>query len=128
MNGPPSVELLSAGDTNYDRRNILHIDERVEIFRACQIRKVDDIISHLGDFASHFFSRSQMQLDRFARAALKDARHGRVRLQSGFVLRQRAGEGCRGEDDSNKKRVGFHNPVVLRDFWSIGQQIIAQVA
>jgi hypothetical protein len=49
-----SVELLFAGDANYDRRSIFQIDERIEIFRAGQIRKVDDIVSHLGDFASHF--------------------------------------------------------------------------
>ena len=38
--------MLSAGDANYERRNIFHIDERVEIFRAGQIRKVDDTVSH----------------------------------------------------------------------------------
>src|SRR4029077_2576384 len=56
-----SQEVLSAGDANYDRRNIFHIDECVEIrlgrctcppavFPARQIRKVDDTVSHLGDF------------------------------------------------------------------------------
>ncbi len=99
LNGPPLLiqtdELLSAGDANYDRRNIFHIDERVEIrlgrctcppavFRARQIRKVDDIVSHLGDFAAHFFSRSQVQLDRFAHTALKDASDACLSLQDWF--------------------------------------------
>jgi hypothetical protein len=87
-----SAELLFAGDANYDCRNIFHIDERVEIFRAGQIRKVDDTVSHLGDFAAHFFSRSEVQLDRFARAGLKDASDSRIRLQAGFILRERAGD------------------------------------
>ena len=65
-------------------RNMFHIDERVEIFRAGQIRKVDDTVSHLGDFAAHFFSRSQVQLDRFAHAALKDPSDACVSLQAGL--------------------------------------------
>jgi hypothetical protein len=50
-----SAELLFAGDANYDRRNIFHIDKGVEIFRAGQIRKVDDTVSHLGGFCRPFF-------------------------------------------------------------------------
>ena len=65
-----------------------------------------------------------MQVDRFGRAALKNAGNGRVGLQCGFILSQLASAGyCRG-DDSNKKRVAFHNPLVLRDFCSIGKQIM----
>jgi len=71
---------LFAADSNYDRRNIFHIDEGVEILRAGQIRKMDDAVGHLRDFASHFFSRSQMQLNRFARTPLKDASNRRVSL------------------------------------------------
>ena len=91
--------MLSAGDANYDRRNIFHIDERVEIFRAGQIRKVDDTVSHLSDFAAQFFSRSQVQLGRFARAALKDASNACISLQAGFVLSERAGTGHGGNDN-----------------------------
>jgi hypothetical protein len=91
--------VLSAGDANYDRRNIFHIDERVEIFRAGQIRKVDDTVSHLSDFAAQFFSRSQVQLGRFARAALKDASNACISLQAGFVLSERAGTGHGGNDN-----------------------------
>src|SRR5215471_3581585 len=95
-------ESLSASDANYDRRNIFHIDERVEIFCAGQIRKMDDAVGHLREFASHFFSRSQMQLNRFARVALKDAGDARIRLQGGFVLSERAGAGYRGNDRYKK--------------------------
>ena len=49
--------LLSAGDANYHRGNIFHINEGAEVFRAYQIRKMDNTISHLGNFASHFLSR-----------------------------------------------------------------------
>ena len=64
---------------------------------------MDDAIGHLRDFASHFFSRSQMQLNRFARATLKDAGDARIRLQSGFVLSERAGAGRGGNDHYNNK-------------------------
>ena len=82
---------------------------------------MDDAIGHLRDFASHFFSRSQMQLDRFARVALEDASDTRIGLQGGLVLSDRTGADSRGNDHYKKKRVEFHNPVVLRDFCSIGQ-------
>lgn len=109
-----SQEVLSAGDANYDRRNIFHIDECVEIrlgrctcppavFPARQIRKVDDTVSHLGDSADHFFSRSQVQLDRLARAALKDASDACISLQAGFVLSERAGADRGGNDHYNNK-------------------------
>src|SRR6266496_5385495 len=53
-------EMLSTGHANYHRRDIFRIDERIEKFRASQIRKMDDAVGNLRDFASHFFSRSQV--------------------------------------------------------------------
>jgi hypothetical protein len=35
-----SQDLLSTRDTNYHRRNVFHIDERFEIFRASKIGKM----------------------------------------------------------------------------------------
>ena len=81
-----AASRLSAGYTDYYCRNVFHIDERVEIFRASQIGKMDDVVCHLRDLACDFLSRSQVQLDRFACGALKDAEHGRIRLQGGFFL------------------------------------------
>jgi len=34
--------LLPAGDTNYDRRNVFYINERVEILRASKIGKMNN--------------------------------------------------------------------------------------
>ena len=73
------------------------------MFPARQIRKVDDTVSYLGDFAAHFFSRSQVQLDRLARVALKDAGDACISLQAGFVLSERAGAGRGGNDHYNNK-------------------------
>ena len=72
------------------------------VFPARQIRKVDDTVSHLGDSADHFFSRSQVQLDRLARAA-KDASDACISLQAGFVLSERAGADRGGNDHYNNK-------------------------
>src|SRR5580765_5027501 len=124
MKALESQDVLFAGGTNYHRRNVFHIDERVEIFRASKIGKMNDVVRYLRDLAAHFLSGSQVQLDTFAGAALKKADDRRVRLQAGFILRERTGTGYGGNDYSNKKRVAFHNQLVLRDFWSIGQQII----
>jgi len=96
-------EWLFAPDANYDRRNIFHIDEGVEIFRPGQIRKMDHAVGHLRDFASHFFSRSQVQLNGLARVALKDAGDACIRLQAGFVLSERAGTDYRNNDRYKKK-------------------------
>jgi len=79
-------DLLSAGYANDDCRNVFRINEGVEIFRARQIRKMDDAVGNLGDFASELFARSQVQLHTFADAALNDAKHGGVRLQGSFFL------------------------------------------
>jgi hypothetical protein len=41
---PLTAEPLSAGHANYDCRNVFRINEGVEIFRARQIRKMDDAV------------------------------------------------------------------------------------
>jgi hypothetical protein len=93
---PLFPKFLSAADADYDCRDIFHIDEGVEVFRARQIGKVDDAVGHLRDFTAHFFPRAQVQLHRFASAALKDAGDGRISLQSSFFLSKqtRTGYGC----------------------------------
>ena len=60
---------------------------------------MDGSFAHLRDFAAHFFSRSQVQLDSFADAALKDAEHGDIRLRRGFLLSEQTGTGQRCNDD-----------------------------
>jgi hypothetical protein len=82
--------LLPAGDTNYDRRNVFYINERVEILRASKIGKMNDIVRYLRNLAAHFLSGSQVYLDTFTGAALKKAHDRRVRLQSGFFLTKHA--------------------------------------
>jgi len=84
---------LSSARTNYKRRNVFYIDERVEIFSASEIGKVDDIVSRSRDFASHFHSRSQVQFDGFSSAALKNAGYSRSGLQSSFFLSEQVGIG-----------------------------------
>ena len=64
---------------------------------------MDGVLTHLRDLAAHFFSRSQVQLDRFAGAALKDAEHGHVRLQRDFLLGEQTGTGQRCNDDYEKR-------------------------
>ena len=88
---------------NYYRRNVFHIDERVEIFRASKIGNMNDVVCHLRDLAAHFLSRSQMQLDTFAGAALKKGDDRRVRLQAGLILRERAGTDYCGNNYCSKK-------------------------
>jgi hypothetical protein len=79
-----SQHLLFAGCTNYYRRNVFYIDERVEIFRASQIGKVNDVVCYLRDLAAHFLSGSQVQFDTFTGAALKKADDSGVWLEGGF--------------------------------------------
>ena len=64
---------------------------------------MDDVVRYLRDLAAHFLSRSQVQLDTFAGAALKKSNDGRVRLQTGFVLRERAGTDYRRQDYHKNK-------------------------
>ena len=73
-------DLLSAADTNHDRRNIFYINECVKIFSASRIGKMNDVVGYLGDFASHFFTGSQVQLNTFTGAACKKIGDRRVRL------------------------------------------------
>jgi hypothetical protein len=63
---------------------------------------MDDTVGNLLNFAADFFSRIQVQLDSFARAALENAEDRRIRLQTDFILSwQIATEGC---DDESKKK------------------------
>jgi hypothetical protein len=64
--------------------------------------KIDDIVGNLADSPSDFLSRSQVQLDSFARVALKDAEYSRIRLNDGFFLRGQAGTRDRRNNDSEK--------------------------
>ena len=98
-----SQRLLFAGCTNYHRRNVFHIDKRVEEFRATKIGKMNDVVRYLRDLAAHFFSGSQVQPDTFAGAALKKADDRRIRLQAGFILRERAGTDYRAQDYHKNK-------------------------
>jgi hypothetical protein len=120
--------LLSAGDTNYDRRHVLHIDEGIIKLGTGKAGKIDDIIGNLSDFAADFFAGSHVQFDSFSSASLKDARNGRVWLQDGFLLGEQAGTGRRRKNNSEKKCVSFHNEVLLRDCRAICEQIIARHA
>jgi hypothetical protein len=80
------LKPLSAARPNRDCRNVFHIDKRIEEFCASQMRKMDDLVGNLRNLATDFFSRTQMQLDSFAGAALEDAEDGRIGLQTDFVL------------------------------------------
>jgi hypothetical protein len=64
---------------------------------------MDDVFSDSCHFAAHFFSGSQMQLDSFAGAALKEAEDGGVWLQGSFFLSEQTGTGNRRNDDSDNK-------------------------
>jgi len=55
------------------------------------VGKIDDIVGNLADSPSDFFSRSEVQLDSFARAGLKDAEYSRIRQNGGFFLRRQGG-------------------------------------
>ena len=94
---------LVASRANYHRRNIFHIYEGVVKLRAGQMGKIDDIVGNLADFPSDLFSRSQVQLDSFARVALKDAEYSRVRLEGGSFLREQTGTNERRNNDSETK-------------------------
>jgi len=64
---------------------------------------MDDVFSDSCQFAAHFFSGSETQLDSFAGAALKKAEDGGVWLQDGFFLGEQIGTGNRRDDDSDNK-------------------------
>ena len=83
--------------------NIFHIYEGVVKLRAGQMGEIDNVVGYLADPPSDLFSRSQVQLDSFARVALKDAEHTRIRLEGGFFLRQQAGTSDSRNNDSEKK-------------------------
>jgi hypothetical protein len=118
--------MLSAGDTNYDRRHVLHIDEGIIKLRTGKVGKIDYIIGNLSDSAADFFAGSHVQFDSFSSASLKDASNGRVWLQDGFLLGKQAGTGDPRKNDSEKKCVSFHNELLLRDCQTICEQIITR--
>ena len=103
-----SQDLLFAGDTNYHRRNVFHIDECVEIFRASKIGKMNDVVRYLCDFAAHFLSRSQVELHNFPSVALKKTDDRSVRLQGGFILGEQTGTGERCNEEREKNGIVFH--------------------
>ena len=96
-------QWLSAADTNHHGRNVLRIDEGVEVFRASKIGETNHVVRYLRDFASHFLSRSQVELDNFPSAALKKTDDSGIRLQGGFFLSEQAGTGDRRNNDYEKK-------------------------
>jgi hypothetical protein len=98
-----SQDLLFARDTDYHRRNVFHIDERVEVFRASQIGKMNDVVCYLRDLAAHFLSGSQVQFDTLTRTALKKADDGGVWLEGGFLLSEQIRTGNHCKDDSDNK-------------------------
>jgi len=87
--------------------------------------KIDNIVGDLSDFASDFFSRSQVQLDSFSGVSLKDAEYGRIRLDGSFFLREQAGARERCNDDNSEKEVnGVSYRLVLGHFRAICEQIM----
>jgi hypothetical protein len=94
--------LLSASHTNYDRRDIFHIHKGVIKFRPSEMGEINDIVRNLSNFASDLFSRSQVQFDSFAGAALKDTDYSCIRLDGGFFLGEQAGASNRRNNDSKK--------------------------
>ena len=76
------------------------------------MRKMDDIIGNLFDFAPDFFARLQAQFDCFAGAALQDAKDSRIGLHIDFILSRQSGTDC-SDEESEKKRVTFHGQRVL---------------
>ena len=60
---------------------------------------MDDVFRDSGQFTAHFFSRSQMQLDSFAEAELKQTEDGGVWLEDGFFLSEQVGtRNCHNDD------------------------------
>ena len=65
--------------------------------------KKNDIFVNLFDFAADLLATLHPQLDSFAAAPLQDTEDGRVRLQAGLILRERAGTDYGVNDCCNKK-------------------------
>jgi len=99
----------AAGDADDHSRNVLCIDEGVEVLRASKVGNMNDVIADLRDFAAHFLSRSQVKLDNFPSATLKKTDDRSVRLQSGLFLSKRAATRDRRYNSYEKKRILFHD-------------------
>ena len=101
-----TAPLLRYGDCFHFASGFQRWSGRFRAFIACILRGSayqDDVVRYLGDLAAQFLSRSQVQLDTFTGAALKKANDRRIGLQTGFVLRERAGTDYGGNDYSNEK-------------------------
>ena len=65
--------------------------------------KINDVVGYLANFSSDLFAGSQVLLDSFSRAALKDAEYDRIRLEGGSFLREQAGASdCRNNNSEEK--------------------------
>lgn len=83
-------QSLSGTDADDDGRNILYIDESIEVFRAGKIGKMNDVVCYLRNFAAHFLSRSQVELYTFSSAALEKTDDRDISLESGLILSEHA--------------------------------------
>ena len=88
---------------------------------------MDDAFGSLRDFASHFLPRSQVNLDNFPSATLKKTDDRSVRLQGGLFLSKRAATRDRCYNSYEKKRILFHDLLVLRDHAAICQKIMLAI-
>jgi hypothetical protein len=102
-------QSLSAGDADDDCRDILCIDESIEVLRASKIGKMNDVIRYLRNFAAHFLSRSQVELYTFSSAALEKTDDRGIRLQGGFILSEHAATCARRHNSYEKKKLLFHD-------------------
>jgi hypothetical protein len=102
-------QSLSAADTDHHGRNLLCIDEGVEVFPASKIGEMNHVVRYLRDFAAHFFSRSQVELHNFPSVALKKTDDRGIRLQGGFLLSEHAATRGRRYNGYEKKRMLFHD-------------------
>jgi hypothetical protein len=102
-------QSLSAADAEDDGRNILCIDESVEVFRASKIGKVNDVVRYLRNFAAHFLSGSQVELYTFSGAALEKTDDGDVPLESGLILSERRATCVHRYNSYEKKQLLFHD-------------------
>jgi hypothetical protein len=85
---------------------------------------MNDVVGDLRDFAAHFLSRSQVKLDNFPSATLKKTDDRSVSLQGGLFLSKRAATRDRPYNSYEKKRILFHDLLVLRDHAAICQKIM----
>jgi hypothetical protein len=85
----PIDRSLSGARTNYNRRNIFHIYEGVEIFGASQMREVNDIVGNLAAPFPQLFLQISGATRHFCR---------------GFFLCEQAGTSEPRDDDNSEKK------------------------